>query len=168
MPPRNGNGNGSTNVNNGLVSWAAVILAIFSAFWAVANPRDDIKTLKSDEQTQLTDFRHEVAATYTALVEHREFAKRLEEDVVKLQIQITELRKDQVSRSEHQQHWSDQTERINAVNAALGELRSQFVGSYNIGKQLDSLQKQLDQMRDAMTIKPMNLQAPTSTPPTKS
>lgn len=157
--------NGSSGSNKDqMVSWIAVGIAIFSAFWAVANPRDDIKQLKADEQNALTDFRHEVAGTYETLMQHAEFAKRKDGDTDRMEKQIVAIQADLVSRSEHQQHWAEQSEKVAVLRDQVNELYKELNGSANIGKVLDNIQTRVNTLSDIL----IGLQSASRRPPTSA
>jgi hypothetical protein len=125
--------------NGAMVPWIAVAVSIAGAFWQVANPRDDIQRLRSDFQAQVNE-------RLTRDV-HLEFASRKDKDTDRLQAQVDSIRGDLVSRSEHQQHWNEINDRISALREQVAELRRDFSGSYNVGKQLENLQRQVDDLR---------------------
>lgn len=143
MAGRNGNGANSTQI----VPWVAVAMSLGAAFWTVANPRDDIKQLKQDEQYSIQELRKEVAASFETLAQHNEYSKRIDGVDQSLSMRTAALEAGLVPRSEHAQHWSEENEKINELRNSLQELRNQWIGTWNVGKQLDSIEKELSELR---------------------
>ena len=142
---RNGysNGNGAQ-----FMPWIAVGVSVISAFWTVANPRDDIKSLKADNEYRITELRREVQGNYLTIAEHKEFVKGMEKTNDRLDMTIRTLQADQVPRSEHKQHWDEQADKVNALRDQLIALAHDFAGGWNIGKQLDLIQREIDELRN--------------------
>src|SRR5262249_3890983 len=131
-----------------IVPWVAVILSLFSAFWSVANPRDDIKALKNEFQGQISELRHDAGTAYLTIAEFREYMIRKDKDTDRTEVALRSIQSEVVPRPEHQQHWNEQADRIAGLRDQLSDLRKEVQGSWNIGKQLDSLQKQIDERRN--------------------
>jgi DNA repair exonuclease SbcCD ATPase subunit len=138
------NGNGNSNVYDKFLPIGSIILALFGLFWSVANPRDDIKQIKQELQAEID----QIGRDKVTLAEHREYTVRKDKDTDRIDGEINTIRAGIVRRAEHEQHWAEELERINALRDQIVELRKQFTGSWDIGKQLDNLQKEIDDMRN--------------------
>lgn len=157
MAARSTNGYSSNGINN-YMPLAGILLSLFislgSAFWTVANPRDDIKSIKADSEYRLENLRREVQANYMTIAEYREYRDRKDKDTERLDRSIQTIQSDLVSRSEHKQHWDEQNDKVNALRDQLIQLQKDFGGSWNIGKQLDLIQREIDEMRTAGGLPP--------------
>jgi hypothetical protein len=62
VPYRNGNGNGAS-----FVPWIAIVLSLGAGFWAVANPKDDVKQARSDSTAEIRLAKQELEGQISAL-----------------------------------------------------------------------------------------------------
>ncbi len=138
------NGNGNGNGYDKLLPLASIILALIGLFWSVANPRDDIKQIKQELQAEID----QLGRDKLTLAEHHEYVTRNDKDTDRIDSEISLMRAGVVPRAEHEQHWAEQNERFNTLRDQLGELRKQVNGSWDVGKQLENLQKEIDDMRN--------------------
>jgi hypothetical protein len=134
------NGNGYDK----LLPLASIILALIGLFWSVANPRDDIKQIKQELQAEIDQLSREKLT----LAEHHEYALRKDKDTDRIDNEINALRAGLVPRSEHEQHWAEQNDRFSTLRDQIVELRKQINGSWDVGKQLDNLQKEIEDLRN--------------------
>ncbi len=134
----NGNGYGK------LLPLAAIILALIGLFWSVANPRDDIKEIKQELQAEID----KLGRDKMTLAEQHEYALRKDKDTDRIDGEINSIRAGLVPRSEHEQHWREQLDAINVLRDQVGGLLKEVNGSWDIGKQLENLQKEIDDMRN--------------------
>ncbi len=148
------NGNGYDK----LLPLSAIILALIGLFWSVANPRDDIKQIKQELQAEIDQLNRDKFTN----AEHIEYALRMDKDTDRIDGNINTIRADLVPRAEHEQHWSEQSVRINVLRDQLDALLKEVNGSWDIGKQLDNLQREIDDMRNfrGMAPKPGAATAP--------
>jgi SMC interacting uncharacterized protein involved in chromosome segregation len=143
-----------------------------AAFWQAANPKGDLNQVKSELRDDLvqtesriekniSDVKYLADNKLLAKDEHDEFVVRINKDIDVLRDEINRIRNDIVSRSEHQQHWTDIDERIAAVRqtlndfmrdqtAANDEMRKEFGGTYTAGDQLKNLQEQIKAMQSRL------------------
>lgn len=142
VPAKNGNGNNGNGNGNGngsnwplVISGIAVVLTLVGQFWALANPRDDLKQLKADLRADIDKM--------LPISVHTEFVIRADRDLKRLETGLIKATDAVVPRVEHEQHWKENDARIVALREQVMELRREFSGSYNIGKQLDNLQDQI-------------------------
>ncbi len=142
----NGNGGGYDK----FLPVGSIILALIGLFWSVANPRDDIKGIKQELQSEINQLSRD---KYT-VAEHVEYALRKDKDTNRLDGEINTIRADMVPRAEHQQHWSEQSDRINVLRDRLDALLKEVNGSWDVGKQLDNLQREIDDMRNIRGLPP--------------
>jgi vacuolar-type H+-ATPase subunit I/STV1 len=136
----NGNGNGYDK----LLPLASIILALIGLFWSVANPRDDIKQIKQELQAEID----QLSRDKLTLAEHHEYSLRKDKDTDRIEGEISTIRAELVPRAEHEQHWNEQLDRVNVLRDQVSVLLKQINGSWDIGKQLDNLQKEIDDMRN--------------------
>lgn len=155
-----------------IVPWVAVVISIAAGFWAVANPRDDIKS----ERIERLEGIHQAKTDIEALLhrideeilrvkgfasdkllskdEHREFVRRADKSLDTLKGEIDRIRGDQVTRSEHQQHWAETAARIDGVRDlnvqlrketfdAIATLQKDVGGQFTVGDQIKSLTAQI-------------------------
>lgn len=127
--------NGSSSTWPLVISGMAVVLTLVGQFWALANPRDDLKQIK-------TDLKAEIDRMLPTSV-HKEFVIRSDRDIIRLDNSLSKVLDGMVPRAEHEQHWKENDSRIVALREQVMEIRREFSGSYNIGKQLDNLQDQI-------------------------
>lgn len=143
----NGNGRpGSSNV----VPWVSIVIALGAGFWAVANPRDDIKSERIDRIDGLRQQRMDIDSELKRVItrdQYNEFVLREDREISRVQSTLDEMRKGLVSREEHVQHWKEIDDKHDSLRQQVYELRRDFTGSYNIGDQLKSIQKQIDDIR---------------------
>lgn len=139
MSVRN-NGNGSYDK---FISLAAVILALGSLFWTIANPRDDIKEARQDLQGQI----NEINRSKLSVPEHQEFKEDINRRFGFLGDDVHRLEDGLVSRPEHVQHWETTAKAIGDLEAQIGDLQKQFTAGYGPGDAIKNLQKQLDDLR---------------------
>ncbi len=156
------NGNGvSTPARSEALAWAAVVVSLGMAFWSVANPKGDVATVKEDLHREVSRLDAEILRVkrYSSdktltKDEHVEFVRRTDKGIDTLRDEINRIRADQVTRSEHQQHWSETSARIDGVRDinlalrketfdAIANLQKETGGQYTIGDQLKNLQDQL-------------------------
>lgn len=155
-PPRHDN-------SNNPMMWAtvaAVIISIAGAFWTVANPRDDIKQVEARLQSQINE--RETTET------HREFASRIENqismivprnenvvhwDSINFQLShlltdVKELQASRVIRPEYIKDLETLRERV-ALQASIVQKIQDQIGGGGVGKQIDNLQMQIQQLRQS-------------------
>ena len=158
------NGNGNGNGYDKFLPVASIALALIGLFWSVANPRDDIKQIKQELQAALDQVNREKQAQIDqlnrdklSLAEHHEYAMRKDRDTDRIDGEMTLLRAGLVPRDEHEQHWKEQTDRFNALREQVTALTKEVNGSWDVGKQLETLQREIDALRDhaAAAPKPM-------------
>ncbi len=166
------NGNGNGKGSSQYVPWVAVIISIAAGFWSVANPRDDIKQeraerlegirlAKTDMEVLLRRIDDEIlrnakfsSEKYLTKEEHLEFKTGIKEAASSLRDELNRMRGDQVTRSEHQQHWAETAARIDGVRELNVQLRKETFdsisalaketgGQYTVGDQIKNLQDQL-------------------------
>jgi DNA repair exonuclease SbcCD ATPase subunit len=142
----NGNGNGYDK----LLPLASIILALIGLFWSVANPRDDIKEIKQELQAEIDQLGREKLT----LAEHREYVMRKDKDTDRIDGEISTIRADLVPRAEHEQHWREQLDQLNVLRDQVSGLLKEVNGSWDIGKQLDNLQKEIDDLRSHSVAAP--------------
>jgi hypothetical protein len=142
----NGNGNGYDK----LLPLASIILALIGLFWSVANPRDDIKQIKQEFQAEID----QLSRDKLTLAEHHEYSLRMDKDTDRIEGEINTIRAGLVPRAEHEQHWREQLDGINVLRDQVGGLVKEVNGSWDIGKQLDNLQKEIDDMRNYRVAAP--------------
>jgi hypothetical protein len=140
----NGNGNGK------LLPIASIALALIGLFWSIANPRDDIKQIKQELQAELD----QLAREKLPIAEHREYALRNDKDTDRIDGDVNTIRAGLVPRSEHEQHWTEQNDQFSTLRDQIVELRKQVNGSWDVGKQLDNLQKEIDDLRNHRVAAP--------------
>jgi DNA repair exonuclease SbcCD ATPase subunit len=180
------NGNRAVVEKNGTNTWqivimgGAVVLTLASQFWTLANPRDDIRTTRTDLQQSIdrqekdlrdlinknaqlleelekaTTIRFDtlerrVQTDVVGMREYEEFAKREDARIATIEVYLAKLQDSLVSRAEHQQHWNEADQRYNALSSRLDQLNTQFNGTFTIGDQLKALQKQIDDLRGVLT-----------------
>jgi hypothetical protein len=136
----NGNGNGYDK----LLPLASIILALIGLFWSVANPRDDIKLIKQELQAEID----QLGRDKLTLAEHHEYVVRKDRDTDRIEGEITTIQAQLVPRAEHEQHWREQLDRINVLRDQVVGLLKEVNGSWDVGKQLDNLQREIDDMRN--------------------
>lgn len=145
-----------------VVPWIAVALSIGSAFWAVANPRDDIKSLKAEmredlrHSEELTEKQFELLkraiGERETLAQHNEFAVRMVDQANTLHEDIKTIRSDLVPRLEHQQHWNEINDRINAVRDSINEVRKDLLSIAPPADRFKSLEAQLTAMQNRLDM----------------
>lgn len=150
---KNGNGNGSNNAVLIAISAASIILSLGNAFWtnsqgSVASVktdlRDDMKQAESRQQREIDDLKKIIEDKLFTKDEQRDFVVNYADTIKEIRKRSDAIQGELVSRSEHQQHWID-------TDAKIGDLRDQvkgLTGSWNVGKQLDNLQKEVDDLRN--------------------
>jgi len=150
MAESNSNGSKST------VAWgaaAAVVVALISLFWSVANPRDDIKQVEARFDAQQTQLENRIQATIREIQQqinarlttavHEEFARRVDKHIDAIDSEIKDLQNSRIIRQEYQKDLGVVDQRMIAQRETVRNLQQQFAGSYNVGKQLDNLQDQI-------------------------
>lgn len=151
-PPKNG----TTALN--IVPWVAVVLSLGSAFWAVANPRDDIKTLKAEmredlrhseelAEKQIEMLKHALADRET-LAQHIEFANRMLDQANTFKEDIRSIRSDLVPRTEHQQHWNEVNDRISTVRDSINDVRKDLVSIAPPADRFKSMEAQITALQN--------------------
>jgi len=163
--------NGKAASSN-IISYFAIGVSIVVAFWSVANPRDDIKSLRLEAQEQQRQLKGDLQAEINSIVkdtkfvlskdEHREFVLRMDRDISRLEFQVNDIRNKQVSREEHTQHWNEIDDKHNSLRQQVYDLRKDFVGTYTVGDQIKNIQKQIDDMRGR---RPAAVVVPATPPP---
>src|SRR5208282_6024955 len=138
------NGNGNGGGYDKFLPVGSIILALVGLFWSVANPRDDIKGIKQELQAEIDQLNRD---KYT-VAEHIEYGLRKDRDTDRLEGEINTIRARLVPREEHEQHWREELDRTNVLRDQVGGLLKEVNGSWDIGKQLDNLQKEIDDMRN--------------------
>jgi len=138
------NGNGNGGGYDKFLPVGSIILALVGLFWSVANPRDDIKGIKQELQAEIDQLNRD---KYT-VAEHIEYGLRKDKDTDRLEGEINTIRAGLVPREEHEQHWREELDRTNVLRDQVGGLLKEVNGSWDIGKQLDNLQKEIDDMRN--------------------
>jgi hypothetical protein len=142
----NGNGNGYDK----LLPMASIALALIGLFWSVANPRDDIKQIKQELQAEID----QLAREKLTIAEHREYGLRKEKDFDRIDNDVNTIRAGLVPRAEHEQHWNELSDRFSTLRDQIIELRKQVNGSWDVGKQLDNLQKEIEDLRNHRVAAP--------------
>jgi hypothetical protein len=156
--------NGSKAASSNVISYFAIGVSIVVAFWSVANPRDDIKSMRIEAQEQLRQVKGDFQADLNNITkdmkllltkdEHREFVLRTDKDIARIDAQTNDLRNRQVSREEHIQHWGEIDDKHNSLRQQVYELRKDFVGTYTVGDQIKNIQKQIDDIRGKKAVPP--------------
>jgi uncharacterized protein YhaN len=144
------NGNGNGNGYDKLLPIASIILALIGLFWSVANPRDDIKQIKQELQSEIDQLSREKLT----LAEHHEYVTRKDKDTDRLDGEINTMRAQVVPREEHVQHWKEQDDRFDTLRDQVAALTKEVNGSWDVGKQLDNLQREIDILRDHAVAAP--------------
>jgi DNA repair exonuclease SbcCD ATPase subunit len=169
---------------NGTSTWqivimaGAVMLTLASQFWTLANPRDDIRTVRVDNQqamdrlekelTQLItknekridEVQHQLETAVETInkhleksvvgrMEHEEFVHREDARLNTLENQSAKMQDNLVTRAEHQTHWNESDQKFTVLNNRLDQLIQAFTGTFTIGDQLKNLQKEIDDLRVA-------------------
>jgi hypothetical protein len=128
----------------------SIILALFGLFWSVANPRDDIKSIKQELQAEID----QLSRDKLTLAEHHEYVTRMDKETDRLDGEINTMRVGVVPREEHAQHWKEQDARFDALRDQVTALTKEVNGSWDVGKQLDNLQREIDVLRDHPVANP--------------
>jgi predicted RNase H-like nuclease (RuvC/YqgF family) len=185
---RNGNGRQSSVVVNNVAAWLGITIAVLTsigtAFWTVANPRDDIKLVRDEihqsEDRQRSDFgaiihrldeevrdRDSSVRIYVdknfdridkelltreTLREHETFVKSVDNLFMNLRSELDKVRADQVSRSEHIEHWREIDAQISNLRASITSLRDDYTKTYSAGDQIKNLQDQITELRKTITM----------------
>jgi hypothetical protein len=146
------NGNGNGNGYDKFLPIGSIILALFGLFWSVANPRDDIKSIKQELQAEID----QLSRDKLTLAEHHEYVTRMDKETDRLDGEINTMRAGVVPREEHVQHWKEQDDRLDTLRDQITALTKEVNGSWDVGKQLDNLQREIDVLRDhpVATAKP--------------
>lgn len=99
-----------------------------------------------------------LADTTLPIAVHNEFKARIDQRIDSLREnalrelgridgEIGALRGDMVSRSEHQTHWSETSDRINSLSARITDLQHTFGADYTIGDRIKALQTEVAELR---------------------
>lgn len=146
---RVGNGNGKTNL------WI-VGIAIFAALFSAASwltPRGDLQQFRSDSQQQMSgletrlqaeiDTVRKSATNLEPISVHDEFERNVVRQLDRISSDVENLRTQVVRREEMTGRLAAIAAAIATVRDSINDIRKEFTGSYNIGKQLDNLQDQI-------------------------
>jgi len=142
----NGNGNGYGK----FLPVGSIILALTGLFWSVANPRDDIKQIKQELQAEIDQLNRD----RLTLAEQHEYALREDRDTDRVEGELTAMRAKFAPREELDQHWRAQLDWTNVLRDQVSALLKEVNGSWDIGKQLDNLQNEIDDMRNYRGLPP--------------
>lgn len=161
--------NGGAGVVTPIIAMISLFASIGVAFWT--NAKGDVTSVKAElrEDLRRSEERYERefkiirqdAKTYMSRDQQSEFSARIDKTVDILRDEINKLRADQVSRSEHVQHWAEITERLNALNARLKDItadqmivndnmRKEFGSTYTASDQMKNLQDQIKQLQQRL------------------
>lgn len=88
----------------------AVGMAALTAFWSMADPRSEIKEIKS---------------SYLSLREHNEYRSGVRRDIDRLDNQIAKL----VGRAEVEQDWKQRDRELQIIHQQIDQLRDSITGS---------------------------------------
>jgi chromosome segregation ATPase len=165
----NGNGNGGDqktfNTLSLIIAGLSLLMSLVFAFYTTANPKGDVLLIRQESREDLHREMTRVDADILRVksfasdrllskTEHEEFARRMDKSTDNLREELNRVRADQVTRSEHIQHWTETTSRIDAVRdlnnqlrrenqEALSDLRKEIGGQYTLGDQIKNLQDQI-------------------------
>lgn len=99
----------------------------------------DIKAL-SGEVVYSKEFSEYKIRMDTEITTMRENSLR---ELGRIDRELATIRSDMVSRSEHQTHWNETNDRLNALSARLNDMQREFGANYTIGDQIKNLQDQI-------------------------
>jgi len=123
--------------------------------------REDVKHLEERWERELSQIKWDINNKVLTISQHNEFASRIEKAADVLRDEINRIRIDQVSRSEHLQHWSETTERLNALNLRIKDvsteqnlvnesMRKEFGSTFTAGDQMKNLQDQIKTLQNRL------------------
>jgi len=168
--------NGGMSVITPLIAMISLFASIGVAFWTNAKGdvnfvkaelREDLRRSEERYELQFKLIREDLKLLETK-AQHDEFAARLDKTADITRDEINRIRADQVSRSEHIQHWSEQSERMNALNARIKDIvteqaivndgmRKEFGGTWTAGDQMKNLQDQIKQLQQRLDVLRVNV-----------
>ncbi len=169
------NGNGGSNQLPYALAVMGILGGIVSFVWSQINPKTDIGAVElrlGDQVRQMESRQRDINVSFVKDIDevkknldkflmrdvHTEFASRKDKDTDRLRVDIDLINSDLVKRSEHQQHWNEQMERINAVRDQVLEIRRDLTSSASIGKQLDNIVAAQRADREAFQTQLLELQ----------
>ncbi len=166
-----GNGNG----NNGaatVIPWLLAGLGMLGAIggvvgfvWGQINPKQDIGDVKKElvEQINQVDRRSRESDTELkrvigerlTLSTHDEFVKRKDNDDRRQDESLQMLARTKINKEDEAKDMANINQRLDGIRAELTELRNNVTGSANVGKVLDHIQQEIDDLRKPpIAIKP--------------
>lgn len=162
---RNGN-----NTMPTAIAALAMLVGLGGLFWQAANPKGDLQSVRYDMREdikraeeridrEINQIKWDINNKAMTIAQHNEFASRIDKAADILRDEINRIRADQVTRSEHQQHWNEQTERMNALNqrlkdiameqnAANDSMRKEFGSTFTAADQMKNLQDQIKTLQN--------------------
>lgn len=171
----NGNGDQKTfNTLTLLLAGFSTLMSLGFAFYTLANPKGDVLLIRQESRedlhrevnrldSEILRFKDLSVAKFLTLAEHKEFVQRADKSADNLRDELNRIRSDQVTRSEHIQHWAEIASRIDAVRDlnnqlrrenldSLTELRKELGGQYTLGDQLKNLQDQIKNLSTRIDV----------------
>jgi len=156
----NGNGNGSS----GVVPWIVAGLAILGMVggivvfvWGQINPKQDIGDVKKELEEQISQLdrrSRESDSELKRLIEqrltvstHDEYKLRKDEDTKRQDEMLRMLAQSKITKEAESKDIANINERLVGVRSELTELRNNMTGSANVGKVLDHIQQEIDELR---------------------
>lgn len=128
LPP---NGNSFLPRYNAILSTVTVVAIVVAALWyGVIGPQGDrIKEL----ETHTIGLREHDEFRVREDMAREAMHKEIDKEVDGLTRRVDRIEGGLVSRSEHEEHWKEDAERVAEVSARLSEFRNQMAGTYTIG-----------------------------------
>lgn len=187
-PLANGNGNDQKTFNTLTIILAgfSTLMSLGFAFYTLANPKGDVLLIRQESRedlhrevsrldSEILRFKDLSAAKFLTLAEHKEFVQRADKTGDNLREEINRIRSDQVTRSEHIQHWGEIASRIDAVRDlnnqlrrenqdSMSDIRKELGGQYTLGDQLKNLQDQIKNLSSRLDGVKMSKPSTTSPP----
>ena len=173
----NGNGNGTNSFTMALPWLIGAAAAVFVWVWGQVNPKVDIgasESRTSDQmsrlemrvdkgaealQKQIDELKRDMANRLTK-EEHLEYTKRKDMDTSREDEMLRTVARTRVHLDEHNKDMMAITERINVLRDQQARFQEQYFGTANIGKVVDHLQAEIDDLRKPVISAPAVTVAP--------
>lgn len=135
MTEHHGNGTAQWSQKYSTILQTVTVVALFISGFYVA--------IIWPIESRLADLDRDKLSEIESKIIREDWNRRFEEN----RSGILKLQDNLVPRSEHEEHWANQAERLGDVHNQLSDMQKEFHDVFNAGDALKSLQKELDDLR---------------------